>query len=267
MLKYLIKLFLKHFTVVSVSFCNQKSLIPHLQHLQGMPNMSLFAVHMQLWDELSWAHSHYEKEAADTAAHKFFSSVAVAVAVSADANVAVAALLLWNRLENVFVNTTVIWLDYLGFDCDEHMTWRMQMPSQQRVQEAEERMTEAERERDGERDRERGRGTLADGAADVCMKLATRRSQRMWANLSLAVQQQQQQLKKKKKQRQQKQQQLRWQLRQQSSDSGYWMGRSSDRSSWERWNAWPALREIKANCKIRKDSLRCKKLSWNRTYF
>lgn len=100
--------------------------------------MSLFAVHMQRWDELSWAHSHYEKEAA----HKFFSSVAVAVAVaaSASADVAVAALLLWNRLENVFVNTTVIWLDYLGFDCDEHMTWRMQMPSQQQqAQEAEER--------------------------------------------------------------------------------------------------------------------------------
>lgn len=153
MLKYLIKLFLKHFTVVSVSFWNQKSLIPHLQHLQGMHNMSLFAVHMQLWDELSWAHSHYEKEAADTAAHKFFSSVAVAVAVavSADANVAVAALLLWNRLENVFVNTTVIWLDYLGFDCDEHMTWRMQMPS------AGGAGGRGNEDRDRERDRENGR--------------------------------------------------------------------------------------------------------------
>lgn len=206
--------------------------------------MSLFAVHMQLWDELSWAHSHYEKEAANTAAHKFFSSVAVAVAASADAdadaNVAVAALLLWNRLENVFVNTTVIWLDYLGFDCDEHMTWRMQMPSQQQAQEADERKTKTERDIETERERKRARGMPADGAADVCMKLATRRSQRMWANLSLAVQQQL----KKKKQRQQKQQQLRRQLRQQSSDSGYWRGRSSDRSSWERRNAWPALREI-----------------------
>lgn len=59
--------------------------------------------------------------------HKFLSSAAVAASASVSHSVAAAAaaaaLLLWNRLENVFVNTIVIWLDYLG-DSESTCIWR-----------------------------------------------------------------------------------------------------------------------------------------------